>query len=158
MTEVSLGYFSVSHPCAKLQVVVVRNLRGEERRCREWGRQAAVCLDSIHDPSVCHCHSNSQRLQQDGKLHYHRNLFYVPLHLPSFLSPPHPHLSLSLSVCPPTYLCRALCLTSNPSVSPLPGSVSGFCNPLPLILGNISLYFSFCYLLSLHTHPYLCTG
>lgn len=39
-----------------------------------------MCLDSIHDPSVCHCHSHSQRLQQDGKLHYHRNIFPCPIY------------------------------------------------------------------------------
>lgn len=80
------------------------------------GRWAAVCLDSIHDPSVCHCHSNSQRLQQDGKLHYHRNIFYVPLpSLALFLSlypPLPPHISVWLSVLLPAPPFSLLCLQS----------------------------------------------
>lgn len=42
---------------------------GEEKRRGGAGHQAAVCLDSIHDPSVCHRYGDSQRQQQDGKLH-----------------------------------------------------------------------------------------
>lgn len=43
--------------------------QGGEARRGGAGHQAAVCLDSIHDPSVCHHYGDSQRQQQDGKLH-----------------------------------------------------------------------------------------
>lgn len=46
-----------------------REGRGGEERRGGAGHQAAVCLDSIHDPSVCHRYGDSQRQQQDGKLH-----------------------------------------------------------------------------------------
>lgn len=59
-----------------------------------------MCLDSIHDPSVCHCHSNSQKLQQDGKLHYHRSISMS--HLCS-LSPRRPPLFVPPALCPPVH-------------------------------------------------------
>lgn len=88
-----------------------------------------MCLDSIYDPSVCSYHGNSQRLRQDGKLHYHKNIFCVPLHLPASSSPPHP-LSLHPS---PSLFPHSLLLESVHSAVPC----------LSFLFVNLSFKFSF---------------
>ena len=113
-------------------------MRGEERRGEERrgaGHQAAVCLDSIHDPSVCHCHSNSQRLQQDGKLHYHTETFSISVL--SLSSSPHT-LSLHRSVWPSVLLPTPPFFLSNPSET-----ISTLFYPMSLFVGNLSLPLSF---------------
>lgn len=110
------------------------------------GRQAAVCLDSIHDPSVCHRHGNSQRQQQDGKLHYHRN--YVPF--PSLRVLSLCSSSPSFSVYPPSCCCLALSTFPTPfSLSSPSESVCTIFNPPPVFFLAVSLFLS----LSLNFHP-----
>ena len=156
----SWSHWRSTYSVINIWVCVGEERRGEERRGggerRGAGHQAAVCLDSIHDPSVCHCHSNSQRLQQDGKLHYHIETFSISLlslSLSLSLSPPHPIPSLFISLSSPlSYFQHPPFFLSNPSET-----ICTLFYLMSLFAGNLPLPLSFspCTHSSLFASPFL---